>query len=91
VPNYGDWQLKTNLDGLTGMLPKLPMSYPELEREAEQKLSAQLWSYVAGAAEARALAVQFGVAAFEAVHDGRRSLFGQRAIGYVRGNLGAGP
>ena len=50
MPNYGDWQLKTYLDGLTGTLPKLPMSYPELERQAEQKLSAQLWSYVAGGA-----------------------------------------
>jgi lactate 2-monooxygenase len=50
VPNYGDWQLKTYFDGLSGTLPALPMSYPELERRAEQALSEQLWSYVAGGA-----------------------------------------
>jgi lactate 2-monooxygenase len=50
VANYGDWQLKTYFDGLSGVLPALPMSYPELERQAEQALSAQLWSYVAGGA-----------------------------------------
>jgi lactate 2-monooxygenase len=48
--NYGDWQLAIYLDGLTGTLPTLPMSHAELERLAEQKLSPQLWSYVAGGA-----------------------------------------
>ena len=50
MPNYGDWQLATYLNGLAGVLPTLPMSYPDLEDRARQSLSAQLWSYVSGGA-----------------------------------------
>lgn len=50
MPNYGDYQLQTYLDGLSGKLPQLPMSYQDLERRAEETMSAQLWSYVAGGA-----------------------------------------
>jgi lactate 2-monooxygenase len=50
VANYGDWQFGIYLDGLTGKRPALPMSYEELERQAERKMSAEMWSYVAGGA-----------------------------------------
>jgi lactate 2-monooxygenase len=50
VPNHGDWQLGVYLDGLTGKVPELPMSYAELERRAEQVMPPELWSYVAGGA-----------------------------------------
>jgi lactate 2-monooxygenase len=50
VPNYGDWQFAIYLDGLVGTQPELPMSYAALERRAEQVLSPELWSYVAGGA-----------------------------------------
>ena len=36
MPNYGDWQFGIYLDGLTGKRPALPMSYAELERQAEE-------------------------------------------------------
>jgi lactate 2-monooxygenase len=50
VTNHGDWQLGIYIDGLSGKRPALPMSYPEWERLAEQAMSAQMWSYVAGGA-----------------------------------------
>lgn len=50
VSNYGDWQFGIYLDGLSGKRPALPMSYAELERQAEAAMSAQIWSYVAGGA-----------------------------------------
>jgi len=50
VANYGDWQFGVYLDGLTGKRPALPMSYAELERQAEAVLPAEIWSYVAGGA-----------------------------------------
>jgi len=50
MPNHGDWQLSIYRDGLTGRLPRLPMSHTELARRAQESLSAQLWSYVAGGA-----------------------------------------
>lgn len=50
MTNYGDWQLGIYFDGLTGKRPALPMSYGELERQAEQVMSEQMWSYVAGGA-----------------------------------------
>ncbi len=48
MSNHGEWQFGIYLDGLTGKRPALPMSHAELERQAEQALSAELWSYVAG-------------------------------------------
>jgi lactate 2-monooxygenase len=50
VANYGDWQFATYLGGLQGVRPELPMSWADLERRAEQVLSPELWSYVAGGA-----------------------------------------
>jgi lactate 2-monooxygenase len=50
VSNYGDWQFGIYLNGLSGKRPALPMSYAELERQAEGVLSAEMWSYVAGGA-----------------------------------------
>ncbi|MBA8826391.1 lactate 2-monooxygenase [Saccharopolyspora lacisalsi] len=50
MANYGDYQLRIYLDGLSGKLPELPVSFEDLERGAEEVMSAQLWSYVAGGA-----------------------------------------
>ncbi len=50
MANYGDWQLSIYLNGLGGVRPELPMSYAELERQAEEAMTEQLWSYVAGGA-----------------------------------------
>ena len=50
MTNHGDWQLSIYIDGLSGVTPTLPMSHADLARLAEQKLSPQLWSYVAGGA-----------------------------------------
>jgi lactate 2-monooxygenase len=50
VPNYGDWQFTTYLDGLTGARPELPMAFADLERRAEAEMTEELWSYVAGGA-----------------------------------------
>ena len=50
MPNYGDWQLTTYLEGLTGKQPQFPMSSAELERRAQEAMSEQIWSYVAGGA-----------------------------------------
>ncbi|MEU5608616.1 lactate 2-monooxygenase [Streptomyces sparsogenes] len=50
MPNHGDWQYTIYLDGLTGRVPSLPMSFAELERRAEAAMSPELWSYVAGGA-----------------------------------------
>lgn len=50
MPNYGDWQLTTYLEGLTGKQPEFPMSAAELARRAEQAMSKEIWSYVAGGA-----------------------------------------
>ena len=50
MANYGDWQLSIYFDGLTGVRPELPMSYADLERRAEEMMTEQLWSYVAGGA-----------------------------------------
>ena len=50
MPNYGDWQLTTYLEGLTGKQPEFPMSAAELARRAEEAMSKEIWSYVAGGA-----------------------------------------
>lgn len=50
MANYGDWQLSIYFNGLTGARPELPMSYADLERRAEETMTEQLWSYVAGGA-----------------------------------------
>lgn len=50
MTNHGDWQMGIYLGGLTGERPSLPMSYAELERRAEEEMSPEIWSYVAGGA-----------------------------------------
>ena len=47
---FGAYQYEIYFQGLTGVLPSLPMSYPELAARAQQVLSPSLWSYVAGGA-----------------------------------------
>jgi lactate 2-monooxygenase len=48
--NFGDWQLSIYLNGLGGVRPALPMTYADFERRAEEVMSEELWSYVAGGA-----------------------------------------
>lgn len=50
APRYGDYQLEIYLNGLTGVLPKYPMTAAELERRAKEALPPSIWSYVAGGA-----------------------------------------
>jgi lactate 2-monooxygenase len=50
VPNYGDWQYTTYLNGLTGVRPEHPMAFAEWERRAGQVMTAEMWSYVSGGA-----------------------------------------
>ncbi|MEU7019229.1 alpha-hydroxy-acid oxidizing protein [Streptomyces sp. NPDC046203] len=47
---FGDYQNEIYLNGLFGTLPKLPMTFAELERRAEAALPSSVWSYVAGGA-----------------------------------------
>ena len=50
APRYGDYQLEIYLNGLTGVLPKYPMTSAELEHRAKEALPPSVWSYVAGGA-----------------------------------------
>jgi lactate 2-monooxygenase len=45
---YSDYQLEIYFQGLSGVLPSLPMSFAELEAKAQAAMSPSLWSYVAG-------------------------------------------
>jgi lactate 2-monooxygenase len=47
---YGGYQYEIYFQGLTGVLPALPMEFGELEARAAQTLSPSVWSYVAGGA-----------------------------------------
>ncbi|MDT5073558.1 MAG: lactate 2-monooxygenase, partial [Mycobacterium sp.] len=47
---FGDYQLEIYLQGLSGVLPSLPMTFAELEAKAQAAMSPSLWSYVAGGA-----------------------------------------
>lgn len=47
---YGDYQLEIYFQGLSGVLPKLPISFAELEARAQAAMSPSMWSYVAGGA-----------------------------------------
>ncbi|MBL7501769.1 lactate 2-monooxygenase [Frankia sp. CNm7] len=47
---FGDYQVEIYLQGLSGVLPTMPMAFDELERRAESALPASVWSYVAGGA-----------------------------------------
>jgi isopentenyl diphosphate isomerase/L-lactate dehydrogenase-like FMN-dependent dehydrogenase len=47
---FGEYGTEIYLDGLRGVMPKLPMSFAELEAKAEAVLPPSVWSYVAGGA-----------------------------------------
>jgi lactate 2-monooxygenase len=47
---FGDYQNEIYLQGLGGIVPKLPMVFAELEAKAEKALPPSIWSYVAGGA-----------------------------------------
>ena len=47
---FGDYQLEIYGAGLSGVLPRFPMAFAELEARAEQALSPSVLSYVAGGA-----------------------------------------
>lgn len=47
---YGDYQLEIYLQGLSGVLPTMPMDYAGLEAKAQAATPASIWSYVAGGA-----------------------------------------
>jgi lactate 2-monooxygenase len=47
---FSDYQLEIYLQGLSGVLPTLPMSFDELEAKAQAAMSPSIWSYVAGGA-----------------------------------------
>ncbi|MEV5348338.1 alpha-hydroxy-acid oxidizing protein [Streptomyces achromogenes] len=47
---YADYQYEIYLDGLRGVLPGLPMTYPDLEAQAQAAMSPSVRSYVAGGA-----------------------------------------
>jgi lactate 2-monooxygenase len=47
---FGDYQLEIYLQGLSGVLPTLPMSFAELEAKAQAAMAPSIWSYVAGGA-----------------------------------------
>ena len=45
---FADYQLEIYFQGLSGVLPALPMAFAELEAKAEAAMSPSMWSYVAG-------------------------------------------
>jgi lactate 2-monooxygenase len=47
---FGDYQNEIYLQGLGGIVPRLPMVFAELEAKAERALPPSIWSYVAGGA-----------------------------------------
>ncbi|TDD81813.1 lactate 2-monooxygenase [Saccharopolyspora karakumensis] len=47
---YGDYQLEIYLNGLSGVLPDLPVEFDELEERAKAAMSPTVWSYVHGGA-----------------------------------------
>jgi lactate 2-monooxygenase len=47
---FSDYQLGIYFQGLSGVLPSLPMSFAELEAKAQAAMSPSIWSYVAGGA-----------------------------------------
>jgi lactate 2-monooxygenase len=47
---YSDYQLEIYLQGLSGVMPALPMAFAEIESKAQAAMSAGMWSYVAGGA-----------------------------------------
>ncbi|MGZ8714228.1 MAG: alpha-hydroxy-acid oxidizing protein [Mycobacterium sp.] len=47
---YSDYELEIYFQGLSGVLPSLPMSFAELEAKAQAAMPPSMWSYVAGGA-----------------------------------------
>jgi len=47
---FADYQLEIYLQGLSGVLPSMPMTFAELEAKAQAAMSPSMWSYVAGGA-----------------------------------------
>jgi lactate 2-monooxygenase len=47
---YSDYELEIYFQGLSGILPSLPMSFAELEAKAQAAMAPSMWSYVAGGA-----------------------------------------
>ena len=47
---FGDYQFEIYLQGLSGVVPSLPMAFAELEAKAAAALPPSVWSYVAGGA-----------------------------------------
>ncbi|OFJ55192.1 lactate 2-monooxygenase [Mycolicibacterium grossiae] len=47
---FADYQLEIYLQGLSGVVPSLPMAFADLEERARSAMSPSLWSYVAGGA-----------------------------------------
>lgn len=47
---FGDYQNEIYLDGLSGVLPTMPMAFDELEARGQAALPPSLLSYVAGGA-----------------------------------------
>lgn len=47
---FGDYQFEIYLQGLSGIVPTLPMAFEEWEAKAQAAMSASVWSYVAGGA-----------------------------------------
>ena len=47
---FGDYQNEIYFQGLSGVVPRLPMVFAELEAKAEKALPPSIWSYVAGGA-----------------------------------------
>ncbi len=47
---FSDYQLEIYFQGLSGVLPNLPMAFAELEAKAQAAMSPSMWSYVAGGA-----------------------------------------
>ena len=47
---FGDYQLEIYLQGLSGIVPSLPMSFAEWEAKAQAAMPPSIWSYVTGGA-----------------------------------------
>src|SRR5215468_8620744 len=47
---FGDYQNEIYFQGLSGVLPSLPMAFAELESKAQAAMSPSIWSYVTGGA-----------------------------------------
>ena len=50
MSGYGDWQLGVYLAGLEGIRPEIPMDFAGLARAAQDAMTPETWSYVAGGA-----------------------------------------